>query len=243
MGGCGADLVFGVDEALGFAGVAFEVVVEGGGLGDGDAVVEVEVAARAEEGLVRGDEPDEEAEGLVAAILIEPGEGLIGGEVVGIDVEVLLLRADGAVASLLEERVGVVVAGVVVAEVVVPVTVFDAVVHVDLAEDGDLVAGLLEEVGEERNVGRERLAEVLVGEGAGGAGVHAGERGGAGGSAEGVGAEGVVEAHAFDADAVVIGGLEDGMAGEGEAVGAVAFAEEVDEVGAFLLWLCCCGRG
>ena len=83
----------------------------------------------------------------------------------------------------------------------------------------------------------ERLAEMFVGEGSSGAGVHAGERGGAGGSAEGVGAEGVVEAHAFGADAVVVGGFEDGMVGEGEAISPVAFAKEVDEVGTLLLWL------
>jgi hypothetical protein len=156
---------------------------------------------------------------------------------------VLLFGADGAIASFFEEGVGVVVAGVVVAEVVVPVPLFDAVVHVDFAEDGDLVAGLLEEVGEERDVGRERLAEVLVGERSGGARIHAGERGGAGGSAECIGAEGVVEAHAFGADAVVIGGFEERVAGERQGVGALAFAEEVDNVRPFRLCLRGCGSG
>lgn len=145
--------------------------------------------------------------------------------------------ADGTVAALFEERVGVVVAGIVVAEVIVPVTLFDAVVHVDFPENRDLVASLAEEIGEERNVGGERGAEVLVGESSGGAGVHAGERGGTGGSAECIGAEGVVEEHAFGADAVVIGGSEDRMAFERECVGALALAEEVDEVRPFCLRL------
>jgi hypothetical protein len=130
-----------------------------------------------------------------------------------------------------------------VAEVVVPVAIFDAVVHVDLAEDGDLVAGLLEQVGEEGDVGGERLSEVLVREGSGRAGVHAGERDSASGRAEGVGAEGVREAYAFRADAIVVGSLEERMAGEGEAVGALAFAEEVDEVWGLLFCLGGGGRG
>jgi len=149
----------------------------------------------------------------------------------------LSLRADGAVAAFLEEWTLVVVARVVMAEVVVPMTVFDAVVHVNLAEDGDLVACLLEEVGEERNVRGQRGAEMLVGEGSCGAGVHAGKRGGAGGSAECVGAEGVVEAHTFFADAIVIRGLEDGVTGEGEGVSSLSFAEEVDDVWTLLLAL------
>jgi len=78
---------------------------------------------------------------------------------------------------------------------------------------------------------------MLVGEGSGGTGVHTGERGCACGSTEGVRAEGVVEVHALGADAVLIGGFEDGMSGEGEGVGALAFAEEVDEVGALWFYL------
>lgn len=49
------------------------------------------MAAWTEEGLVGCDEPDEDAEGLVAAVLIDPCEGFVGGEVVGIDVVVLHL--------------------------------------------------------------------------------------------------------------------------------------------------------
>jgi len=64
----GANLVVGVDEGFGFAGVAFEVVVECGWLGDGDAVVEIEMAACAEEGCVRGLIPEAEAKGLVAVV-------------------------------------------------------------------------------------------------------------------------------------------------------------------------------
>jgi len=240
VGRCGADLVFRVDEALGFARVALEVVVEGKGLRDGDSVVEIEVTAWAEEGLVRSDEPDEDAEGFVAAVLVDPGECFIGGEIVGIDVVVLHLRSDGAVAALLEERVGVVVAGVVVAEVVVPMALFDTVVHVNLAEDSDLIPGLFEEIGEERNVGRKRYTEVLVGERACRAGVHAGERGCTRRSAESVSAEGVVEPHSLLANAVVVRRVEDGMTGEGEGIGALTFAEEVDEVRALRLCLSCC---
>jgi len=68
LGVDGADLVVGVNEGFGFAGVALEVVVEGGRLGDGDAVVEIEMAAGTEEGCVRGLIPEAETEGLVAAV-------------------------------------------------------------------------------------------------------------------------------------------------------------------------------
>ena len=119
------------------------------------------------------------------------------------------------------------------AEVIVPVALLEAVAAVDLAEDGDFVAGLAQQIGKERNVRRQRKVEVFVGQCAGGAGVLAGERRGARGSAERVGAEGILEAHALAADAVVIGGFENGIAGDGQGVGALALAEKEDEVGPF----------
>ncbi len=152
---------------------------------------------------------------------------------------ILHLRSDATIASLFEERVCVVVARIVVAEVVVPVALFDTVVHMNFAEDGNFVSGLLEQVGEEGDVGRERSFEVLVGESSGRARVHAGERRGAGGSAESVSAEGVVEEHSLLPDAVVIWSLEDGVTGEGESIGALTLTKKVDDVWALRLCLRC----
>ena len=111
--------------------------------------------------------------------------------------------------------------------------VFDAVADVSLAEHRGLVAGVMEEVGEDGDIGGKWGGGYLfVVECAGGAGPEAGESRGARGSAEGVGAEGIAEADAFAADAVLVGGLEDGMAGDAEGVGALAFGIDEEQVGA-----------
>ena len=116
------------------------------------------------------------------------------------------------------------------AEVVIPVTLFDTVGNMHLAEDGDLVAGLAKNVGEERNIGRQRNFEMLVGERAGRARVHAGERNCACRRAESIGAEGILKEHALAADAVVIGRFQNGIARDGQGVGTLAFAEEENQV-------------
>ena len=41
------------------------------------------------------------------------------------------------------------------AEVVVPVAIFDTILYVNFADDGDLVAGLMEEVSKENDVRRQ----------------------------------------------------------------------------------------
>ena len=121
------------------------------------------MAARAEEGLVRRDKPYQQAEGLVALAHLEPGDGAVNGEIVRVDVFVALLLADLSVAPFLEERTHVVVAGIVVAEVIIPMTLFNAVVNMHLADDGNLVAGIAQQVGEERNVGGQWNLEKLIG--------------------------------------------------------------------------------
>jgi len=227
-----ADLVVGVDEGLGFAGVALEVVVEGGRLGDGDAVVEIEMAAGAEEGCVRGLVPEAEAEGLVAVVFFQPGDGLVGDDVVGVAVVCFFGIVD-AVAAFDEAGLVVVGGGGVEAEVVVPVAIFDAIADVGFAEHRGLVAGVVEEIGEDGDVGWQWGGGYLfVVECAGGAGPEAGKSCCAGRGAESVGAEGVAEADALAADAVLVRSLEDGMAGDAERVCALAFGVDEEQVGA-----------
>jgi len=122
--------------------------------------------------------------------------------------------------------------GGVEAEVVVPLAVFDAVADVGFAEHRGLVTGIVEEVGEEGDIGGEWSGcDLFVVECSRGAGPEAGESCGAGGSAEGVGTEGVAEADTFAADAILVGRLEDGMAGDAEGVGALAFGIDEEQVG------------
>jgi len=143
-----------------------------------------------------------------------------------------LFGAVDAVAAFDEFGPVVVGGGSVEAEVVVPVTIFDAVADVGFAEHRGLVTGVVEEIGEEGDVGGEwGGGYLLVVECAGGAGPETGESCGAGGSAESVGAEGVAEADALATNAVLVGGLEDGMAGDAESVGALAFGVDEEEVG------------
>ena len=138
-----------------------------------------------------------------------------------------------AVAAFDEPGFVVVGGGSVEAEVVVPVAVFDAVADVGFAEHRGLVAGVVEEVGEEGDVGGEwGGGYLLVVECAGGARPEAGESRGAGGCAEGVGAEGVAEADTLAADAILVWGLEDGMASDAESIGALAFSVDEEQVGA-----------
>src|SRR5215469_6154493 len=151
---------------------------------------------------------------------------------------ILLLGADFAFTAFFEKGIGVVVAWIVVAEVIVPITLLDAVGKVHFAEDGDFVARFAKNVGEERNVGGQGNVEALVGQRSGGVGVHAGHRYGTSGSAEGIGAEGVAKEDAFTADTVVIWCLQDRIACDRESVGALAFAEEKDEVRVLRFRLC-----
>ncbi len=145
MGGRGSDFIFSIDEALRLAGIAMQIGVEGFWFGRRDSAIQILVTARTEERLVRRDKPDEKAEGLVATIFFKPSQRAIDGEVVRIDVVEALLRADFSFAAFFEKRIRVVVGGVVVAEVVVPVAVFNAVGCVYFAEQRDFVTGLVEE--------------------------------------------------------------------------------------------------
>ena len=103
--------------------------------------------------------------------------------------------------------------------------------EVPFAEEGGVVASGLEELGEGGLGTVEELVEagdaVFVG-------VFSGEDGGAGGGAEGVGGEGVLEAHPFFGEAVKGGGLDVFVPVATEGLAGVVVGENEDDVG---LWL------
>ena len=106
-----------------------------------------------EEWFVRSNKPDQQAKRLIAAILIEPRQRAVDGQIVWINVEILLLGADLALPAFFEKRIGVVVGGIVVAKVVVPVALLGAIWKVHLAQNCNFVACLVKKVGKERYVG------------------------------------------------------------------------------------------
>ena len=176
------------------------------------------------------DEPDQQAKWLVAAIFFQPRQCAVNSQIVWIHVAILLFRADLTLPAFLEEWAFVVIGSIIMSEVVIPVTFFDTVRNMHLAEDGNLVAGFVENVGKERNIRRQWDLQMLVRERSGGARVHASQRHCARRCAESIGAECILKAHALAADAVVIGRLENCIARDGERVGTLAFPEEKDQI-------------
>src|ERR1039457_2059122 len=172
------------------------------------------MAPSPEERFMWSNKPHQQAKQLVAAIFVQPRQRSIDGQIVGIHIAILLLRPDRPLAPFLEKWIGVVIRGIVVAEIIIPITIFNTVRRVHLSEDGNLIAGLVKNVSEERNVGRQRKIEMLVGERSRRTRIHARESCRTRRSTESVGAEGILESHAFAADAVVIGRLQNRIAGD-----------------------------
>ncbi len=102
--------------------------------------------------------------------------------------------------------------------------------HVPLADEGGLVAGRLQQLRE----GRQRVIRIplLVGRHPVHVGVDAGEVAGARRAAERRGDEGAGEAHAAGGQAVEPRGLDPGVAGAAQGVGAMLVGQDEDEVGA-----------
>src|ERR1700709_500117 len=116
------------------------------------------MTTRTKEWLMGSNKPNQDAERLVTAILIDPRDSAIGCKVVWIHCLILLLGSDLAFAALLEERIRIIVTGIVVAKVVIPVALLYSVSSVYFAENRDLITFLLENLRKEGNVGRKRNA-------------------------------------------------------------------------------------
>jgi len=204
---------------LGFTGdfASGEIVVEVGGEGEVGFGEEVGVAGAGGEGAVGTLGLVDEAEGPGVGL----GEELEGhvsgdvGDVAGVCFALSVFDELGVEIDALagEDAPGMEAAGVVA--------------EVPFADDTGAVAGFLEEfgVGGDRGVhGFDGIFAFGVAEDFVDVGEGAGEAGGSGGSAEGVGDEGVCEADAFGGEAVHVGGLQELVAvaaheGDGLVVG------------------------
>jgi hypothetical protein len=129
-----------------------------------------------------------------------------------------------------------------VSEIVIPIAILYSIADVDLAENRDLIACLMQKIGEEGNVGGQRDVQMLVGQGSRRAGIHARKRGGAGRRAEGVRTKGIAKADALAPNAVMVRSLQNRMSRNRESIGTMPFAKEKDQVRALLSRLRRCLR-
>jgi hypothetical protein len=203
------------------AGAAGEVVEERGGFGHDDVVVEGELLGAGVPGGVGGLVLEHEEEGAVGVALVaEPVDGEVGedlGDVAGaFDARAIADHGGVVVLALVDEDV-----------VVVEAAGFGA--EVPLADEGGLVAGLLEQYWKG---GEAAIEESFVGGVADHVGVQAGEDGRAAGGTDGVGGEVAIEAEAFVGEAVDVWcGIAIGAVGA-DGLGAVIIGEDEDDVGA-----------
>src|ERR1039458_5049787 len=169
---CRADLVFSIDKTLGLTGIAFQIVIEGSRFRNAYTVIQIEVTSWAEERFVWCDKPDQQAERLIAAVLLQPCECAINRQVVGIDIVIALFRSDLSLSTFLEKRIRVVIGGTIVAEVIVPIALFNAIANMYFAENRYLVAGLAKDVGNNWNVRWQRDILEFIRKSSGGSRVH-----------------------------------------------------------------------
>jgi hypothetical protein len=214
-----ADFIIGFGERAGFAGITFQVVIERGGLGNGDAVVEIEMPARAIKRSVRREGIEQKTKRFFA-FLLEPRQRLVGHDVVEITFVALGLGIFAA-DSFNQKRV-VVIGATVEAEVIIPMAIAQSAIDVRFAEKSDFVAGLVKELGDERYRVRDRP---VPGRGAAGAsggfvanragrvGIESGQQAGARRQAKRIGHERVFESHSFAANPVHVWRFDNGMPG------------------------------
>ncbi len=72
MGRCCTDFVLSLHKTFRFSWITLQVVIEGWRLRNHGVVVQVEMTSRPEERFVRCDKPDEQTEGLVATVFLQP---------------------------------------------------------------------------------------------------------------------------------------------------------------------------
>ncbi len=73
-----------------------------------------------------------------------------------------MLGADRALAAFLEVRIDVIIGWAIVAEIIVPIALFNPVRHMHLSQDRYPVAGVVKNVGKQRNIGRQGNIQVLI---------------------------------------------------------------------------------
>lgn len=134
------------------AGIALSIVVECGWFRNSHAVVEIEVPSCSIERYMRRLIPEREAERLVAMVFLELVERAVRDKVIAIFV-IGFLRTSLALAPFSKARVVIVGDRCVEAEIVIPVAVFQAIARMDFAEDGSFISGIVEQIGEDGNIG------------------------------------------------------------------------------------------
>jgi hypothetical protein len=92
--------------------------------------------------------PNQQAERFLATVFFEPRQGAVHGQIIGIHIVILLLGPNLALSAFLEEGIDVVIPWIVVAKVIIPVAVFNAIADVHLSQNGDLIASFAEKIGE-----------------------------------------------------------------------------------------------
>src|ERR1700722_4622346 len=102
------DFVLSLHKALRLSWITLQIFIKGCRLRNHCVAIQVEMTSWAEKWLVRGDKPDQQKEGLFAAVFVQPCQRAVYGEVVRIHVVILLLGSDCALAPLLEEGIDVV---------------------------------------------------------------------------------------------------------------------------------------
>ncbi len=155
---------------------------------------------------------------------------MIGDHIVGVSA-VGVGTSDVSGRAFPEHRMVIVRTWRVVAEIVIPFALPDSIADVRLAAKRDFITGLLEEIGEERNRGGQRIPGVVA-ERSGRVRVHPrqNDRAGRGRCTERIRHERIAEVHALAADPVVVWRLEKAIAGQAEGVSALPFSQHEDNV-------------
>src|ERR1700735_595208 len=104
-----SELVLGIHKSFRLAGVAFQVVIEGRGFRSQSPAVQIQVAPGSKERFMWSDKPNQQAERLIAAILVEPRQRAIDGQIVWIDIQILFLGANLALPAFFEKWIRVIV--------------------------------------------------------------------------------------------------------------------------------------
>src|SRR5579862_2955680 len=221
----GPDLVERLDDPAGLPRVTRQVFVETHRLRDRYTVELVHHAQRPVERCVGRVEPKEQTKRCLAP-LREPGHGIARQKIIDVLV-VLAWRAELPPESLDDHRIEVVrLTGE--SEVVVPVMIHEGAFNMGLADEGDLVARVTDEVRDDGEAPR-NLA-VLIVDRPGRVRVEAAQYRGASRQAQRIDAEGILEYGAIAPDAVDVGSFQQLVAGQRGLVPACPLAEKENEV-------------
>src|SRR5665213_860139 len=99
-------------------------------------------------------------------LLVEPRQRLVRHQIVRVFIFISHGLTNDALASLPESWEVVIRYCGVESEVIVPISLPDTLLHMHLADDRDLISGLVKEIGKNWNVRRQCLVWMMIGIGA-----------------------------------------------------------------------------